>query len=487
MKKYQILSDGQVEQVHETALKVLDEVGVQFHNEESLKILGRAGAKIDGTVARIPAPLVEDALQQTPAKVTLYNRDMTESTVWGDGDLHLGAGGSAILLLDGESRKYRKPETKDLINIFKIIDSHPVIEWSAPGIIVKDVPTGIAGVWRFYLRLKYGAKPSCADGLSAEDLLDNLELLRVIRDDLNFKEKPFSTVESCSTPPLKWTNEGAAFLVEGAKAGLPIVFIPMLFTGAGAPITIAGSVVQHAVESLAGLVLVQSISPGIPTVYSGAPAYMNMRSGNVALSAMEIQMVNVANVQMGKYYNMPTATGDYTGHSDSKLNDFQCGVDSAVSQLLVAIAGIDAPLGVGFLSSQEAYSLEKLVMDCELFKSMKKLAGGINVTDESLAFEVFKEVGTDGNFLNCEHTFKWFRKEFDEPEIFNRESRTDWQKAGEKDTHEYAMTKVKEIISSASLNRLEPEKDKALDKKMDGILKRRGLKLDDFRVLLPEE
>jgi len=487
MNNFKILTEEQQEQIHQAALKILKEIGVKFHNQEALEVLEKAGAKVKGDLVKIPNSLVKESLEVTPSEFTLYNRDLTNSFKWGvNSDIHLGGAGSAILLLDSDGKTYRNPKTEDLINLYKIIDTLPEISWMAPGMIVKDVPTEIVGVWRFYLRLKYGSKPSFVDGLSEEDLIDNISLLRVIREnEEDFFKKPFSICQSCPTPPLQWTNEGSAFLVKGAQAKLPILFMPMIFSGVGAPVTVAASVAQHVAETLAGLVLVEQITPGIPVVYGGAPVYMDMRYGSASLSPIEALMITMAHTQMAYYYNIPSGTGDVTGHSDSKLIDFQCGAESALSQVLFAMSGNKGPCGVGFLASQEGYSLEKLVMDCEVFRYIKKLINGINISSETLAFEVMKEVGPGGDFLAHEHTLKWFRREYEFSELFNRQSRLSWQSSGEKEIFELAREKVNGIVANTQLNRLSPEVDKVLDKKMDSILKRRGIKFEELRTLLP--
>jgi len=482
-----ILSEAEMEWINETALKILEDVGVRFHHKEALDFLKRAGARIEGEdVVKIPRNLVKDALKEVPSHFTLYNRDMTESFVWGKSYIHFGAGGSAIRFLDSDGKTARDPTTEDLIKTYQVIDALPEISWTAPGFIVKDVPVEIVGVWRFYLRLKFASKPCSPDGISIQDLIDNLDLLRIVRgSEEAFREKPFGQVESCPVPPLTWSEEGAGFLVEGARAKLPVSIISMPLAGGAAPATVAGSVAQQVAETLSGLVLVQIISPGTPCIYAGAPAYMDMRYGTAALSSIEAIMMLMANTQMGKYYNLPTGGGD--SNSDSKLIDFQTGAESAMTQFLIPLAGNNGPLGLGFLDSQRTYSLEKLVIDHEICRFVKKLLQGIDISEETLALEVIKDVGVGGNFLTHQHTLDWFKKEYLFSTIFDRQGREDWEAAGWKDTYSRARERVKEILNTTSLNRLDPAVDNTLDQKMDSILRRRGFKLSDFESLLPKK
>jgi trimethylamine--corrinoid protein Co-methyltransferase len=482
-----LLSDSEVEAVNETALAILEQVGVRMHHHEACMFLSKAGAAIaDGNLVKFPRSLVKRALESAPAQFRLYNRDLTDSFVWGGSEVHFGASGSAIGFLDSDGKTYRPPTTDDLLKMYQLADALPGVSWLMPGMIVGDVPKTLAGVWRFYLRLKYGSKPSSPDGLSVEDLIDNLDLLEVVRGgEEALAEKPFGPLIASPTPPLRWTEEGMGFLLEGARRNLPIEFIPMPFSGAGAPSTIAGSLAQHVAENLSGIIAAQVVNPGTPCVFGGGPAYMEPYFGCAVLASIEALMLHVGYTQMGKYYDLPTGTGDCIGQSDSKIDDFQAGAESALSQVLVALAGNNGTVGMGFLEAQSTYSLEKLVADHEICRSVKKLLRGAEVSPDTLAFEVIKEVGPGGEFLSHAHTLAWLRKEYLVPSVFNRQDRTGWENGGAKDTHDLAREEVQRILAGSELHRLESSVDKELDERMDRILRRRGFHLGDFRSFLP--
>ena len=224
----------------------------------------------------------------------------------------------------------------------------------------------------------------------------------------------------------------------------------------------------------------------MPTIYGGGLSHADMRDISNVLGSMEAQMMNAATIEMGNYYKIPTGTGAIFGYSDSKMNDYQCGAESAMSQMLLALSGVKVVYGLGELAGMDANSLEKIVMDHELFKSVKKLTQGINVSEETLAFDVIEKIGPEGDFLNNEHTFKWFRKEYLFAEIFNRQGKSTWENDGSIDIQTVATNYVKEVLTESSLNKLSPEKDKELDRVMNDILKSRGFKLEDYLSLLPE-
>lgn len=478
-----ILSEDEIEQVHSTALKILKDVGVFFHHPGAQKVLAEAGCEIrDGEIVRIPSGLVEDALGKAPPEFSLFTRDMDQQITWGGSNIHFGAGGSAIRFLDRDSGTARAPKTKDLLEIYQLADTLSEISWLAPGLIVEDVPQEVTGIWRFYLRLKFGSKPSCPDGISVEDLLDNLALLREVRESEELiRKKPFGFVQACSTPPLTWSKDGAGFILEAARANLPVALMPMPSCGAGAPATLAGAIAQQEAEALSGIVLTECISPGNPCLYSGAPSYMDMRYGSTSFSSIEAVLIHLANTQVGKYLNLPTSTGDCIGHSDSKLIDFQAGAESAMSQFLVSLGKNNGPCGLGFLESQRTYSLEKLIVDHEICTFVKRFLRGVGVSEETLALDVFNEVGPQGDFLKLEHTLKWFKEEYLFPRIFDRRGRESWEAKGGKDTLAKAGDEVVKTLADSSLHELPPSLDQRLDEKMDAILNRRGYSLSDLK------
>ena len=68
----------------------------------------------------------------------------------------------------------------------------------------------------------------------------------------------------------------------------------MPLAGATAPVTLVGSVVQHAAECISGITIHQLAQPGSPIVWGGAPAIFDMRSGKTPMGAIETAMLDVA-------------------------------------------------------------------------------------------------------------------------------------------------------------------------------------------------
>jgi trimethylamine--corrinoid protein Co-methyltransferase len=252
----------------------------------------------------------------------------------------------------------------------------------------------------------------------------------------------------CPSPPLHWTEFAASNLIALARAGVPAEIISMPLAGATGPVTLLGSVVQHAAETLSGITIHQLAHPGAPVVWGGAPAIFDMRNAGTPMGAIETAMLDIACAQVGKYLGLPTHT--YVVASDSKLVDAQAGMESSMSAMMGALAGINMISGAGMLDSLACHSLEKLVIDAEIIASARRLITGLEVRTETLATATFAHVGIGGDFLSLKETRLLFRSEQHFPsDVIDRSSGDDAERIPT-DTFSRARQRVAELVRSYS-------------------------------------
>ncbi len=213
----------------------------------------------------------------------------------------------------------------------------------------------------------------------------------------------------CPSPPLNWSEFASQNLVDLARAGVPAEIVSMPLAGATAPVTLAGSVVQHAAECISGITIHQLAKPGAPIVWGGAPAIFDMRTGKTPMGAIETAMLDLACSQVGKYLGLPTHA--YLVAGDGKAVDAQVEMESGISAVLGALAGINMISGAGMLDFLACHSIEKLVIDAEAIASAQRLIEGIEPRAESLAVAMFAQTGLHGDFLKLKETRALFRKE----------------------------------------------------------------------------
>ena len=91
-------------------------------------------------------------------------------------------------------------------------------------------------------------------------------------------------------------------------------------------------------------------------------------------------------------------------------------------------------------------SMEMAVICDDVLGNVLRLIRGTEVSDETLAVDVIKEVGPEGNFLGHKHTLKHIRDELHIPSIFDRNPEAAWIKAGSKPLHQVAKEKAQKIL-----------------------------------------
>ncbi len=175
------------------------------------------------------------------------------------------------------------------------------------------------------------------------------------------------------------------------------------------PISLVGCVIQHAVETLSGIVISQTARPGAPVIYGGSPGAFDMRTMAASISAVEAQMIDCAYIEVGKYLGLPTQS--YIGMSDSKTLDAQAGFESGGGLYLAGLAGVNSVSGPGMHYFESCMSLEKLVFDAQLCDITRRLVAGLQPREDFPADDLFDELLRERTLLTSDHTLKYFRQE----------------------------------------------------------------------------
>jgi trimethylamine---corrinoid protein Co-methyltransferase len=276
-------------------------------------------------------------------------------------------------------------------------------------------------------------------------MFDMLAILAGGREAL--AKKPLAVFDVCPSPPMIWSEFGAQSLIDLARAGVPAQIVSMPLAGATAPVTLLGAVTQHAAECLSGITIHQLAQPGAPIVWGGAPAIVDMRAGTTPMGAIETAMIDAAYAQVGKSLGLPTHT--YLGASDAKLVDAQAGLESGVTAIIGALAGINMISGAGMLDFLACQSPEKLVVDAEAIAMALRLLDGIQVRTDTLATAMFAGIDFKADFLKQKITRQLFAKEQYLPSaVLDRGSIRAWQAAGSLDTFDRAKARMADLLAA---------------------------------------
>jgi len=211
-------------------------------------------------------------------------------------------------------------------------------------------------------------------------------------------------------------------------------------------VTLAGNLVIQTVDSLAEVCLTQLVNPGAPAIFASVASSNDFRDLKYITGCIEMGLLNTASAQMAQFYGLPYyATA---GMSDSKVVDAQAGYESALTVLLCALGGANyIHDAAGLLDFALSVSLEKYVVDNEILGMVMRAVEGIRVDEETLAFDLIREVGPGGHFVYARHTRRNMRKEHYQPALSDRDHLETWVKRGRLDTAARAQRKVQEILA----------------------------------------
>lgn len=450
LPQLRILSNSEMEQMHENAIRVLEKSGVIFAYDEALDVLEEAGCIVDRETKRVKfhRELIEKCIETAPGSFDLYDRDGNHYCEFGDSQSRFNPGSSSGRMLADDGVTVRPSTVADLKLISKVAQHLPQIDFVSSSVVCEEAPGELGSQYLYYTEMKNSKKPIIGGATDSKGVPLTVKLLEaVLGNEKNVMEKPYTIFDICVTSPMTWSHIGSQNIIDCARRNIPIELISAQISGATGPITIAGSILQHTVEILSGLVLAQLVRPGIPVVYGGAPCIFNMKMMYTPMVAMESNMITAGYALMGKYYGLPTHT--YAALSDSKAIDYQAGSESARSGFIALQLGIDNISGAGGLNVIAEMSIEKLVMDADYIGTLKHFAKGINFNEDTLANELLCKVGPAGNFMKERHTLKWFKKEHNYDNlVMNYEERASWRKNGGKNILEKAKDEVAKIKES---------------------------------------
>ena len=472
-----LLDNDLVQRVLDEAFKLLLEPGIKVQSAEARTLLAKAGAQMDEEreVASIPEAVVRRALATTPGQFFLHNRDGESVVQYGDDAVHFDPGSSGVHILDRDTLEHRPVETADLVRLIQVTEMLPQYDAQSTAVVCSEVPKEIGDIYRLYLALLHSAKPIVTGAFSVQTTQPMLDMLAIFAGGREaLRQKPQAVFDVCPSPPLIWSHFGAQNLMDLARAGVPAQIVSMPLAGAAAPVTILGSVVQHAAECLSGIAIHQLTQPGAPIVWGGAPAIFDMRQGTTPMGAIETAMIGVSYAQVGKALGLPTHT--YLGASDAKVVDYQAGLESGITAVIGALAGINMISGAGMLDFLACQSPEKLVVDAEAIAMAQRLLDGVQVRTDTLATAMFAGIEFKGEFLKQKITRKLFRQEQYLPSsVIDRGSIRIWQAEGSRDTFQRARARVDELVAAYERPSLPSEQERALHSLMTRLAAGAGM------------
>ncbi|CAB5110638.1 hypothetical protein D3OALGB2SA_2384 [Olavius algarvensis associated proteobacterium Delta 3] len=471
--RFQMLSQDQLEELFNGALSVLETIGLDVHHEEARQILGDAGAWVDGKRVRIPQHVVKRCLSTAPRSFTIYARDgnPAHDIHIGPGRAHFGPGPTPPNFIDVDTLE-RRPYVKDDARIVAtVVDALPNIDFCESLGTVSDVHPDLAASYEFATMFPYTSKPIVAWSYGWDDSADihNIAIAEAGGQDA-FEKRP-NYVHYCEPlSPLVSTFDAVDKVIFAARHGIPVIFTTCALAGGTAPVTAAGIIVQTTAESFLGLVLAQTIRPGLPFFMGGVLSVMDMNAMILTYGAPELSLMMAGATELAHYVGLPLwQTG---GCTDSKCLDEQAALEGSLSCFFSALTGGDLCHDVGYTESGMTGSILQTVMMDEAIGYSRRITRGIEVNEDTLASDVIHNVGPDGHYLYEDHTMRHFKTEFWYPNLCDRHNFEEWEETGRLTMRQRVIDRTREILHSHKPSSVKPETVEAITAVMNAAEER---------------
>lgn len=459
-----LMSQAQMEQLHEAANKILETTGLNVHHPELRRKLVDAGARPgEGPRVYLSAGMVEKALNTAKRDVVVHNRLGEPVMPLGPCQIYFGTGSDLVHTLDLETGERRPSVLADVARSARLCDALDDIDFVMSFAVPSDVPNEDAEPQQYYALLHNTTKPVIMTSFSGLDALERMHEMAclIAGGDDAFRQRPNYILYGQFISPLQHDLQALERLVFCADHEIPLIYVPTIMPGASGPITLAGSLALAAAEFLAGLVMHQTQHPGAPFVCGACVGQLDMRTLLFPYGSPEWRLNDLAMAELSRYYSLPVF--GTAGATDSKLVDAQAGAEYAGSLLVAALAGTNLIHDVGYMDSGLTGSLESIVLAAEQIRWVKQFMAGLEVSEETLALDIIDEVGPAGDFMGHKHTVKHLRRSVWNPYVVSHNSYDRWAADGAKDYANRAREYAKELVRS--------HQPQAIDDSMEATLR----------------
>lgn len=401
--------------VHEQSIECLETIGVKVKSAKVLKMLGDAGAHIDAKtqVAKIPEAMIKQALSTVPKEMTLHARDQKHDlripvNSWP----YTGTTGLGTYILDIKTGKKRDSTAKDVADCVKVADALNGVSYVQTSLTATEAPQLTHGLHELWTAFKNTTKHvQGVEIFDAKDARKQIELGALIAGSAEeLKKRPSFTVIHCSIAPLMFERDAVEAMVEFAKAGVAITTMSMSLSGGTAPVTLAGTLVNANSENLASFVIGQAASKGARTIYCSSSTPVSMQTGMINYESANQPLIAAGLAQMAKRYGLPCMVGDW-GLNDSEEPGLPHSFSETMGIALSTMTGTDMQGGIGTLDNAKGVSIEQQVIDANVWENVRRQMTLFEITKETIALDVTRQVGHGNTFLSNAHTAKNFRKE----------------------------------------------------------------------------
>jgi trimethylamine---corrinoid protein Co-methyltransferase len=307
--RLEVFTEDELLEIHSATLEVLSRTGVFVEDDEALQIFADAGADIDRErrVVRLPAHLVDDAIRSAPSKVVMCGRDPARDVVLEDGRVGFTNFGEGIQVVDPYTGELHASRKQDVADCTKIIDALPEIDVVERPLGAHDAPPDTAALHNaeaIFSNTTKHATIGPLTGFCARKMIDMAAAIVGGHEEL--RRRPILSFLTCPVSPLKLVADACRIIIEGVRAGIPVNVLSMAMAGGSSPVSLAGTLVTHNAEVLAGITLAQLTVKGATVIYGSSTTAMDLRFASASVGSPECGMIGAGVACLARFYLLPS-------------------------------------------------------------------------------------------------------------------------------------------------------------------------------------
>jgi trimethylamine---corrinoid protein Co-methyltransferase len=458
----EIWGPAEIEQIHTASLHILENVGLDFLDSETLSIWEKAGARVDHNRrhAWLDGGLVMEAVARAPASFTWRARNPDHNVFIGENAVAFGPSGGMVYATD--LQRGRRPGTmQDLENFLKLSQLCHVLHFASwEQVAPQDLPSTTRHLHRLYAGFTLTDKAMMEAAHGRVITGDCVEMARLVFGDLAGEDPVIGDVISVNSP-LRYDERMLGGLLTYARAGQVTFITPFILAGAMSPVTMAAALAQQNAEVLAGVALTQLVNPGAPVIYGGFTTPVDLRSGAPAFGTPEGAWALLAGPQLARYYGLPSrGSGSLTSANTA---DAQAAYESLWNLWPAVQAHTNLIMhAAGWLEGGLTSSYEKFIIDAENLAMFCHFLQGFAVDEESLALDTIAEVGPGGHHFGTAHTQARYQSAFHGTAVAERSNYDSWVAAGSQDARQRAARIWPELLQGYEAPAIDPAVKEAL-------------------------
>ena len=441
-----VFSEDEVHSLHDTALRVLQELGMKILLPEARDIFAAAGARVDGEMVYIGSGIVKAALQSAPSSIRLRAGNPDRDQTYEEGTLLFMAGAGCPNVTDRE--RGRRPGSREAFReSLKLCQSFDVIHMLGPNTEPQDVPIQNRHYAMMEDQFALSDKLVFIYSRGSAQVHDCFEMIQLARD---LTAEAFDQDVWCYTiintnSPRMLDKPMAQGIIDFARAGQMSIITPFCLAGAMAPITVAGALTLQHAEALASIALAQLTRKGAPVSYGGFSSNVDMKSGAPAFGTPEHMKMQIGAGQLARHIGLPwrSASGSASNTAD---------MQSANETTMALWGGLMANATVlihaaGWLEGGLTFGYEKFINDVEALQTLAEMCVMPTATEAEIGYEALKDVEPGGHFFATRHTMDRYEDAFYAPLVADLSNFGTWEAAGAQRSDQRAKAIWKQVLN----------------------------------------